>query len=344
VNLLIGIPQDADISSNSIRSIIWTITFLYRKLAWTIAIVMALSTTFSSPRENTATGNREVHILEHPKTVSARKAVQVIGEAAAAGAQSIDRAATLLLLVGRAGLMGVRLSELVQQCDLPKPTVRRMLLALVRAGLLDQEKESRRYQLGPESYVLGTLASKRFGIHPISLRSLVRLCEETGDTAYLSVPRDVYSICLHREEGSYPIRTHALHAGDRHPLGVGAGSLALLAALQDNEVEQVLSANSDILAEKYPQYSPSVLRELVRQARANGYALNPGMTLQGSWAVGVAVRGSDGRPVGALSLAAIESRMDEARQGELAPLLKKEAAWIERRLRELSGPSSAPLA
>jgi len=32
---------------------------------------------------------------------------------------------------------------------------------------------------------------------------------------------------------------------------VGAGSLALLAALQDSEVEQILFANSDILAEKY---------------------------------------------------------------------------------------------
>jgi DNA-binding IclR family transcriptional regulator len=278
-----------------------------------------------------------VHMLEHPRSTSARKAVQVIGDAAASGAQSIDRAATLLLLVGRAGPSGARLSDLVEQCDLSKPTVRRMLLALVRAGLLDQDPDTRRYHIGPEIYVLGTLAGARFGIHPISLRALARLSLETGDTAFLSVPRDVYSICVHREEGAYPIRIHALHAGDRHPLGVGAGSLALLAALPDGEVSQVLRANADILAEKYPHHSPSVLRDLVRETRAKGYALNPGLLLPGSWGIGVAVRGPDGRPVGALSIAAIESRLSDGRQRELVPLLAREAEFVERRLREAVG-------
>ncbi|HEX2136216.1 MAG TPA: IclR family transcriptional regulator [Microvirga sp.] len=276
-------------------------------------------------------------MLEHPKSVSARKAVQAIGDAAAGGAQTIDRAATLLLLVGRAGPSGARLSDLVDQCGLSKPTIRRMLLALVRAGLLDQDLETRRYHIGPEIYVLGTLASARFGIHTISLRSLVRLSQETGDTAFLSVPHDVYSICVHREEGPYPIRIHALHAGDRHPLGVGAGSLALLAALPDEEVEEVLTANADLLADKYPQHSPSVLRALVQETRAKGYAVNPGMLLSDSWGIGVAVRGHDGRPIGALSIAAIESRLGEERQRELGQLLAKEARWIETRLSEVGG-------
>jgi DNA-binding IclR family transcriptional regulator len=280
--------------------------------------------------------------VEHPKSRSARKAVQAIGGAAAGGAQSIDRAATLLLLVGRAGPFGARLSELVEQCDLAKPTVRRILLALVRAGLLDQDLETRRYYIGPEIYVLGTLASTRFGIHPISLRSLVRLSQETGDTAFLSVPRGVYSICVHREEGPYPIRIHALHAGDRHPLGVGAGSLALLSALPDHEVKEVVAANADILADNYPQHPPKVLLAMVQEARAKGYALNPGMLLPGSWGIGVAIRGQDGRPIGALSIAAIESRLGEDRQQKLAELLTKEARSIETRLREVSGIETLP--
>jgi DNA-binding IclR family transcriptional regulator len=281
-------------------------------------------------------------MLEHPKSSSARIAVQAMGDAAAGGAQSIDRAATLLLLVGRAGPSGARLSDLVAQCDLSKPTVRRMLLALVRAGLLDQDPVSRRYYLGPEIYVLGTLASTRFGIHPVSLRSLARLSQETGDTAFLSVPRGVHSICVHREEGSYPIRIHALHAGDRHPLGVGAGSLALLAALPDSDVDEVLAANAAVLAERYPHHPPPVLLRLVGETRAKGYALNPGMLLPGSWGVGVPIRAADGRPIGALSIAAIESRLSPARQREIAALLKQEAARIETRLGEAgAGPAAS---
>lgn len=273
-------------------------------------------------------------MLEHRKSTSAKMAVQGTSDSTTSGAQAIDRAATLLLLVGRAGQPGARLSQLVEQCNLSKPTVRRMLLALVRAGLLDQDQKSRRYYIGPEIYVLGSLASARFGIHSISLRSLVRLSQETGDTAFLSVPRDIYSICVHREEGPYPIRIHALHAGDRHPLGVGAGSLAMLAALPDRDVDEILAANADVLAQKYPSFSPVILHRLVLETRARGYAVNPGLILSDSWAIGVAICGPDGRPVGALSIAAIASRLSEKRQRELAPLLRKEAGWIETRLRD----------
>ena len=73
----------------------------------------------------------------------------------------------------------------------------------------------------------------------------------------------------------------------------------------------------------------------MQETRAKGYALNPGLLLPGSWGVGVPIRASDGRPIGALSIAAIESRLGEARQKEIASLLKKEATWIETRLGEV---------
>lgn len=249
------------------------------------------------------------------------------------GTQSIDRAIALLLHVGRAGPDGARPADLVAASGLPKPTVRRVLLALVRAGLLDQDDESRRYHIGPETYVLGLLAGARFGIHAMSLDGLSRLSQATGDTAFLSVRRDTHAVCLHREEGSFPIRTHVLQAGDRHPLGVGAGSLAMLAALPDEEVERVIEANAVLIAAKpYESYSPLILRALVAQARSDGYAFNPGMLVPGSWGLGVAVRGPDGRPAGALSLAAIERRFDDSRRVELVPLLKQEAGRLEQLL------------
>src|SRR4051812_32358784 len=174
--------------------------------------------------------------------------------------QSIDRAVALLSLVGGAGAEGARFSELVAASGLAKPTVRRILLALVRAGLVDQDEETRRYQVGPELYVLGRLASTRFGIHALARDGLARISGISEDTSFVSVPRDTLSVCLRREEGSFPIRTHALKAGDRHPLGCGAGSLAILAALPDEEVERVLARNASVIAGRYPNYSTVILR------------------------------------------------------------------------------------
>ena len=271
--------------------------------------------------------------MDHQRLIAAKKVVQRSHGASEGGAQSIDRAATLLLLVGRAGALGARLADLVAQSELSKPTVRRILLALVRSGLLDQDETTRAYYIGPEIYALGTLVGTRFGIHGAALRSLVRLSQQSGDTAFLSVPRDVYSICLHREDGSYPIRVQALQPGDRHPLGVGAGSLAMLAAMTDAEIETIIAANiADGLLKKHPKYSAACLRELVRETRTNGFALNPGMMLAGSWAIGVAIREGNKHPVGALSIAAIEHRMTNERQRQLAPLLLAEARNVESRL------------
>lgn len=265
------------------------------------------------------------------------------GDGAGGGTQSIERAVALLLMVGRAAPAGARLADLVRQSGLPKPTVRRVLLALVRTGLLDQDDVTRRYHVGPEAYVLGTLAGTRFGIHALALDGLARIAQASGDCAFLSVPRGAFSVCLHREEGTYPIRTHVLQAGDRHPLGVGAAGLALLAALPDAEVEAMLAANAEAFEASYPDYSVGLLRAHVAEARARGYALNPGLYVAGSWGIGVPVLGPDGRPLGALSIAAIESRLTADRQRELVPLLKREAELLEAALgRRPPGEAVAP--
>lgn len=251
------------------------------------------------------------------------------------GSQSVDRALGLLSMVGRHADRGVSLSDLVEESGLNKPTCRRLLLALMRAGMVDQDTESRRYYLGEEAYVIGSLASRRFGLLQLSMESLLRLSKKTEDSSFLSVRRDMWSVCLYREEGTYPVRTHALQAGFEHPLGVGAGSLAMLAALPDDEVEAVLAANAEVLLEKYPMLPVDRIRQDVETTRRKGYALNPGLIFTNSWGVGVVLKTPENRIAGALSIAAIDSRMQEARQGELAGYLLQEARLVEGKLAQM---------
>ncbi|WP_265516559.1 IclR family transcriptional regulator [Nitratireductor luteus] len=253
-------------------------------------------------------------------------------DAEAGGAQSVDRALSLLSMIARTGGSRVSISTLVEQSRLSRPTVRRLLLALMRSGLVEQDDVTRSYALGPESYVIGLMASRRFNLLDVAMDSLLTLSAESGDTSFLSVRRGTHSVCLHREDGSYPIRTHALQAGQRHPLGVGAGGMAILADLPDTEAEDVISDNATGLARDYPNYSPDLLRQHIRDTRERGWALNPGLYLANSWAVGVAVHAPDGQVLGALSIAALDTRMQPDRQSDLAALLKREARIIEKRL------------
>lgn len=251
------------------------------------------------------------------------------------GTQSVDRALGLLSLIGRHAERGASLGEMVEESGLNKPTTRRLLLALIRAGLIAQDETTRRYYLGEEAYVLGSLATARFGLLQVSFDSLARLSKKTEDTSFLSIRRDSYSICLHREEGTYPVRTHVLQAGFEHPLGVGAGSLAMLAALSDAEVDAVIEANDFVMRTRFPMVSITRLRDDIAATRAAGFALNPGLIYASSWGIGVALHGPDGKLAGALSIAAIDSRLQPDRQRELAALLQKEARLIEGRLENM---------
>jgi DNA-binding IclR family transcriptional regulator len=248
------------------------------------------------------------------------------------GSQAVDRALALLSVVGRYAERGVSLTEIVTKTDLNKPTARRLLLALMRAGLVEQEEQTRLYFLGEETFVLGSLASRRYGLLQMSMDGLKRLSRKTEDASFLSIRRGTYSVCLYREEGTFPVRTHALQAGFEHPLGVGAGSLAMLAALPDDEIEAILEANREVLVERYPMLPTSRIRQDVAQTRSNGFALNPGLIYANSWGVGVAILGADRRPLGALSVAAIDSRLQPARQIEIAGYLTEEVRQLEGRL------------
>ncbi|MGP3698028.1 IclR family transcriptional regulator [Rhodobacter sp. NSM] len=259
------------------------------------------------------------------------------GPAAVEGSQSVQRALSLLSLAGRAGDAGAGLAQLAVGTGLARPTVRRLLMALVAARLVEQDPGTRRYHLGPEAYLLGTFAAPRHGILTHAADSLRRLAAESGDTAFLSVQQDAHVLCLHREEGSFPIRTHALKAGDRNPLGVGGGGLAILAALPEAEARVLRARMAPMLKERGGPSSEDLLADEML-ARERGYAINPGRVVQGSWGMGVAVHWPDGRPAAALTLAMIEDRMSPARQPALVALLQREAALVEARLARLFSP------
>ena len=232
---------------------------------------------------------------------------------------------TLLRCVCSANADGIGLTALARESGMSKATVHRMMLALVAEGMVEQDAHSRHYYLGLECHILGVAASLRHGLHTMAAPLVSRLARECGDTAFLTVPRDVFAICVLREDGDYPLKTHALMPGDRHPIGVGAGSLAILAAMHDTEVEACLQANAALIASRYANYSLPSLQAQIQQTRQRGYALNEGLVIPGSWGMGIAITNAQKQVLGALSIAAPESRMQADRQPMLLALLQQAA-------------------
>ncbi|MCY1202647.1 HTH-type transcriptional regulator KipR [compost metagenome] len=258
---------------------------------------------------------------------------------AASASQTLDRAIHLVRLISAARGTGLALSDLVRLAGLTKPTTRRLLVSLIDNGMVEQDLESRRYHLGPETYAFGVIAAERFGIHRLAADSLVRLAALSGDAALLSVQHGTEWVCLSREEGSFPLRSHVLQPGDRHPVGAGAAGLALMAGLSDEEIAGMLAVNADRLVADYPGHPLDALRRQIADTQANGYALNSGYVIKGSWGIAVAFRDPRSHTHAALTIAGVESRFTGGRVEELAAMLINEKTLLEQRLGGGAHPS-----
>lgn len=239
--------------------------------------------------------------------------------------QSLDRAIDILRIIGDNSRSGIRLADLSRAAGLAKPTVYRLVRALERQDLVEQCPLKDTYHLGRETFILGLLATDRHGIARTALPFLRNLADASGDVALLTIRQDRYGVCIQREEGAFPIRSYALRVGDRHPLGVGSNTLAILSTLEGEELKTAIAATKAQISDKYPSYDQVDFEDEVVRTRDIGYAFNPGRLVAGSWGMAVPVVDASGHCMAALSIAAVEHRMDKARRGELAELLRSEA-------------------
>ena len=247
------------------------------------------------------------------------------------GAQVVSRIAGLLRIAGRKP-EGSPLVELVKESGLTRPTVHRLLTSLAAEGLLDHDARTGSWVLGPEILLMGSVASARFPLEEIARPSLRRLAEETGESAFFSIRRGAETVCLLREEGSFPVRSFVLHEGVRFPLGVASAGTAIMAFLPEAEQEQLLASWAGHAGAFAAAHTAEVVRAGLARTRQAGYSVNPGLVLEGSWGMGAAVFDQAGRPAWALSLTGIEPRFREDRQEFLGRLLMEEAHRITNKL------------
>lgn len=236
----------------------------------------------------------------------------------------IGRAATLLRAVAAHEPNGARTTEVAREVGLARPTAHRLLTSLLDQGLLDRDHDSGRWLLGPELYLLGTRAAARYDVTALARPTVRRLALATGESAFLSAVRGDETVCLVREDGPFPIRSHVLHEGIRFPLGVVSAGLAALAFLPDAEIDAFFERN-DLASNHGENHSEAALRARIEATRATGWALNPGLIVEGSWGMAAAVFDVRERPAWVLSLTGIEQRFGPDRQRELGELLLREA-------------------
>jgi DNA-binding IclR family transcriptional regulator len=239
-----------------------------------------------------------------------------------AGAQAIRRAMDVVRAVAQTQRSGATLSRIATATGLSKSTAFRILRSLTEERLLRFQDVGYSYHLGPLAFELGLATQSDAQIPPGWRECVAQVAQQTRLTTYLMARSDHEAVCLLCVQGTTTIRAMPVDVGQRLPLGIGAGSLAILATLDDAEINQIMAAQSARLA-LFPggQSQTRQILERVKAARRHGFALSSGTVTAGLAGVGVAVQPQQGLMQLAVSVSAVAKTIELAEARRLASII-----------------------
>lgn len=225
------------------------------------------------------------------------------------------------------------LAELTGALKLDKGQTYRSLKTLEEAGFL-RVGDDGRFSLTPLLHVLSAAASgtRSASLAEVAAPVMDRLAAETGESVHLFARAGDQAVCIGIRESRHPVRLSAA-LGASAPLHAGASPKAMLAFLPPAEQERILAELAD-----YPRYTdrtqldPAVLRGVLAQVRADGYALSDEDVDAGARGVGAPVFDLTGAVVGAISVGGPSSRVDDVRLRAFGKLIVRGARAASRSL------------
>jgi len=236
---------------------------------------------------------------------------------------SVQKAFDILKMVEQHHEEGLRLVDVCGRLGLTKPTALRLLTQLEQAGLLSRNVRSKKYYLGEYCGRLGASLSVQSSLSARYRPLLRRISARTEDASFLVILQDLDTLCIAREVGSYPIQALAIPEGNRQPIGVGAGGLAMLSTFDEATTEHYLRTNRTRFL-KYRTLRLDELRSRITKARKLGYAVIGSHAVSQVTGVGVTLIAKEGGVVGGISVAALDNRMTQKRQVEVARIIREE--------------------
>jgi IclR family acetate operon transcriptional repressor len=241
--------------------------------------------------------------------------------------QSVNRAISILQVLARHG--AARVTEIAAELGVHKSTVFRLLATLEARGLVVQNTERGRYQLG---YGVVQLAAGATSKHDMSLLGRP-VCQElaaaVGETVNVAIHDGHTVISIDQVIGSATV-TSINWVGQRTPLHATSAGKVFLAHLPPEQVDALLTEG----LESYTPHTvvdPAALGQQLALVRERGYAYTLEEHEIGLAAVAAPIRSLDGQIVAAVAISGPRYRLDEDTIPGLAQHVLAAAAEISQR-------------
>lgn len=249
------------------------------------------------------------------------------GDADRGTVQSVDRAITILELLAQHGTLGV--TALAGHLGVHKSTASRLVAALERRGLVEQEQDRGGYRIGVGVVRLAGATNARLDLveqaRPIC-RDLAQATRDTVNVTVLDVGTAYY---IDQISGS-PAHSSYNWVGQHIPLHATSNGKILVSELPEPELSSVLG--------ELTAYTPATitdraaLDDQLAQARERGYAVAADELDLGLTAVAAPIRNPHGEIVASVSVSGPTFRMNAAELDRVAPMVVAAGRAISVRL------------
>jgi DNA-binding IclR family transcriptional regulator len=216
-------------------------------------------------------------------------------------------------------------TELASRMGLHKSTASRLLHTLCKKGFLNQNQNTKKFQLGPTILTIGTALKDSLAANLITIAKphMNALRDTIGETISLEILSGTNTIIAHMSEG--PARTKvAGNIGDILSLHAAAGAKAIIAFSPPD-------ARKEILKRPFPKLTPNTItkpksleREWLRILQ-RGYSVDREEHDIGITAIGVPVFDNSGKPAAGLVVAGPTEKIDIDGDHMMVKHLKKTA-------------------
>ena len=225
--------------------------------------------------------------------------------------KTVDKAVKLLNLFS-VSQPEIGLSELARMANYDKAATRRFLVALQNHQFIEQNPETKAYRLGIGFLHLAKVREASMPLESIIQPALVRLMEQTNETAHGSV---MVNGQLSSIGVSFPHRGNRAHLelGEILPLHATASGIVFQAFSSEAALSEIPKDFSVYTDETTTD--PESLKQIIADTKKRGYAIGGGSYCNEVTGMATSYFGSNGEPIGSIAVATPTSRLtDELHQ------------------------------
>jgi DNA-binding IclR family transcriptional regulator len=224
----------------------------------------------------------------------------------------------------------VGVTELSLKLDLPKSTVHRILKVLLRHSIVEQEKDTSRYRMGLRLLKYSNSLLRSFDLRQIAKPILEKVCNETGETTFLTIWKNDQGFCIDSIFSSQNISLF-VEIGRKMPFHCTAGSKIILANQPIEDIKRIISQEPLLRYTPNTIVDPKKLMDHLLEIKDKNYAICEEELQEGIKAVAAPIKNIKGKTIASITITGLAQKLNSNME-RLIKIVTDAATEISKRL------------